>query len=104
MELRNMATTLNHKTSNLGAIITQNRDAILNGWLRDMIGSTRRSDLMKESELQAQCHQFLSLLTQATTKNTNIQATAYDPLREMLGEISRTRAIQGFSARETATF
>lgn len=99
-----MATTLNDKTSNLGAIISQNRDAILNGWLRDMIGSTRRSDLMKESELQAQCHQFLSLLAQATAKNTNIQTAAYDPLREMLAEISRTRATQGFSARETATF
>lgn len=99
-----MATTLNHTTSNLGAIISQNRDAILNGWLRDMIESTRRTDLMKESELQAQCHQFLSLLAQATAKGTNMQATGYDPLREMLAEISRTRALQGFSARETASF
>ncbi len=99
-----MATTLNHKTSNLGSIIANHRDAILNGWLRDMIGSTRRSDLMKESELQGQCQQFLSLLAQATAQSTNIQAATYDPLREMLQEISRTRAIQGFSARETATF
>jgi hypothetical protein len=45
-----MATTLNHKISNLGLIIAQHRDPILNGWLRDMLGSTRRSDLMKESE------------------------------------------------------
>lgn len=99
-----MATTLNHKISNLGAIISQNRDAILTGWLRDMVGSTRRTDLMKESELQAQCHQFLSLLAQATSKNTNIQSAAYDPLREMLAEVSRTRAIQGFNTRETASF
>jgi rsbT co-antagonist protein RsbR len=59
---------------------------------------------MKESELHAQCQQFLSLLAQATAQSTNIQASTYDPLREMLTEISRTRAIQGFSARETAMF
>ena len=99
-----MATTLNHKTSHLGSIIAQHRDAILNGWLRDMIASTRRSDLMKQSELQTQCQRFLSLLAQATTQDTNTQGSAYDPLREMLEEISRTRAIQGFSTRETATF
>jgi rsbT co-antagonist protein RsbR len=99
-----MATVLNHKTSNLGSIIAQHRDEILNGWLRDMLGSTRRSDLIKESELQAQCSQFLSLLAEATSQNANIQSGAYDPMREMLVEISRTRAIQGFSARETAMF
>ncbi|HKU26605.1 MAG TPA: STAS domain-containing protein [Candidatus Sulfotelmatobacter sp.] len=99
-----MATTLNHRTSNLGSIIANHREAILSGWLRDMIGATRRSDLMKESELQLQCQQFLSLLGQATSSSANVQTTAYDPLREMLAETSRTRAIQGFSARETAMF
>ena len=99
-----MSTTLNHKTSNLGAIIAQHRETILSGWLRDMIGSTRRSDLMKESELQAQCNQFLTLLSQATSQSVNIQAAAYDPVREMLAETSRTRATQGFSPRDTAMF
>jgi rsbT co-antagonist protein RsbR len=99
-----MATTLNHKTSNLGSIISQHRDAILAGWLRDMMGSTRRSDLIKESQLQAQCQQLLSLLAQATAQSTNTQTAAYDSLREILAEISRTRALQGFSARETAMF
>lgn len=99
-----MTTILNQKTSNLGSIIARHRDAILTGWLRDMIGSTRRADLMKESELREQCQQFLSLLANATIQGTEIEASVYDPLREILAEISRTRAIQGFSARETATF
>ena len=99
-----MATSLNQNTTNLGSIIAQHRDSILRGWLRDMMGATRRSDLMKESELQTQCNQFLGLLAQATSQSGNLQSAAYDPLREMLAEISRTRAIQGFSASETATF
>lgn len=99
-----MATTLNHKTSSLGSIISQHRDEILTGWLRDMGGSTRRNDLMKESELQSQCQRMLSLLAQAAGQSANLQTATYDPLREMLTEISRTRALQGFTARETAMF
>jgi rsbT co-antagonist protein RsbR len=99
-----MATILNHRTTNLGSLIAEHREGILAGWLRGMLGATRRSDLMKESELQAQCSQFLSLLAQATSQSADIQSSAYDPLREMLAETSRTRAIQGFTARECATF
>jgi rsbT co-antagonist protein RsbR len=99
-----MATILNHRTSGLGSIIAQHQDEILSGWLRDMIGTTRRSDLMKESELRTQCNQFLNLLAQATVQSGDIQSSNYEPLREMLAEVSRTRAIQGFSARECATF
>jgi rsbT co-antagonist protein RsbR len=99
-----MATILNHRTSSLGSIIAQHRDEILSGWQRDMLGATRRTDLMKESELQTQSNQFLGLLAQATSQSGDIQSSTYDPLREMLAEISRTRAIQGFTARECATF
>jgi rsbT co-antagonist protein RsbR len=99
-----MATVLNPRTSNLGSIIAQHRDDILSGWLRDMLGTTRRSDLMKESELQSQCNQVLGSLAQATAQSGDIQSATYDPLKEMLAEISRTRAIQGFTARECATF
>ena len=99
-----MATTLNQKGSGLGSIIGQHKNEILSGWLRDMLGTTRRSDLMKESELQEQCNQFLTLLAQATSQSANVQSSTYDPLRDMLTEISRTRALQGFTARECATF
>jgi rsbT co-antagonist protein RsbR len=100
-----MATTLNQKASNLASIIAQHKAEILSEWLRDMGAATRRSDLMKDSELQAQCSQFVELLAQATAAgNSSFQSEAYGPMREMLGELSRTRALQGFSAKETATF
>jgi rsbT co-antagonist protein RsbR len=59
---------------------------------------------MKESELQSQCQRFLALLAQGAAHGGNVESGVYDPLRELLNEISRTRAQQGFSARETATF
>ena len=99
-----MATTLNHQSSSLGSILARHKDGILKEWIRAMVASTRRSDLIKESELQSQCSQFLQLLAQATGTGGSLDSAGFDALREMLSEISRTRAIQGFSARETATF
>ena len=99
-----MATTLNQHVSNLGSIIARHKDEILKEWLREMIGATRRSDLMKDSELEAQCKRFLELLAGATAAGGSAQAGASDPMLEMLSEISRSRARQGFTARETATF
>jgi rsbT co-antagonist protein RsbR len=99
-----MATSINQNTTSLGSIISQHRDSILSGWMRGMSGTTRRSDLMKDSELQSQCNQFLGLLAQATSQSGNVQSSVYDSLRDMLSEASRTRALQGFTARDTATF
>ncbi len=100
-----MATTLNQKTSGLGSIIAQHREQILSEWLREMGGAARRSDLIKESELQSQCSRFIGLLADATAQaGTTVQSAAYDPLRELLGDISKSRAVQGFTARETAVF
>jgi rsbT co-antagonist protein RsbR len=100
-----MATMINQKTSVLGSLIAQNKDQILREWTAEMNDSARRGDLMKEVELRSQCARFLDLLAQGTAgAGTNVQSGAYDPMREMLGEISQSRAQQGFSAKETATF
>lgn len=99
-----MATTLNQQAGSLGAILTRHKDDILKEWLREMVGSTRRSDLIKESELQAQCKGLLDLLTTATATGGTAESGSFAGVREMLSEISRSRATQGFSATETATF
>ena len=100
-----MATMLNQKASSLTSIIAQHKAGILSEWMREMSAATRRGDLMKESELQSQCSRFIELLAQATASGgSGFQSQAYDPMREMLAEISRSRAAQGFSAKETATF
>jgi rsbT co-antagonist protein RsbR len=96
--------TLNPQTSVLGSIIAQRKREILEEWLREMVGSTRRSDLMKESELKMQCSNILDSLAAATADGSAVDSATYDSIREKLSEISRTRAAQGFTARETATF
>jgi rsbT co-antagonist protein RsbR len=96
---------INDKVLGLSSILARSQEEILAEWIKEMTGSTRRSDLMKESELRSQCSQFLRLMQQALdTAGSNMQASAWDKVREMLGDVSRTRAQQGFSPSETATF
>src|SRR5947209_16117164 len=99
-----MATTTVNQNASLASIIERRRESILAEGLREMSGATRRSDLMKESELQGQCGQFLDLLARASGTGTNVQAASYEPLREMLLDISRVRVQKGFTPRETAMF
>lgn len=75
-------------------------------WVREMASTTRRSDLMKDAELKSQTTQFVQSLAKAVeTGNTDdIGSRNFDAVRELLSEISRSRASQGFSPSETASF
>jgi rsbT co-antagonist protein RsbR len=80
-------------------------ERILAEWMREMSGSVRRRDLIKESDLQAECSKFLHLLKQAIQAGgSNTQSPAFEPVKELLSEFSRSRALKGFNASETATF
>ena len=89
----------------LSGILARDEQVILSDWLKEMNASTRRSDLIKDNELGAQCAQFLKLVRQAAqTAGSNFRGSVWDPVREMLSEISRSRAVQGFTPAETAMF
>src|SRR5258708_2537440 len=60
---------------------------------------------ISESELTVQCRDFLQLFRDAIAKaGVDVANPAYTQGRDFLGEISGSRALQGFSPRETATF
>jgi rsbT co-antagonist protein RsbR len=91
----------------LQQIIIKAHKELLAEWLQTQLAAdTYRSDLMKESELREQSREFLALLQDAvrTGDMQNVESTAWTPVKEFLAAISRTRAIQGFSPAETATF
>ena len=100
-----ISSTADHKAKGLAVIVARNEEAILSEWMREMTGAVRRSDLIKESEVRAQCSQFLRHLRDGLdTGNLSFQSPAWDRVREMLGEVSKSRAIQGFTPSETASF
>jgi rsbT co-antagonist protein RsbR len=60
---------------------------------------------IREAELQTQGRNFLGLLTAALDKaGPDVANAAFGPVRDFLGDVSRSRALQGFSPSETATF
>ena len=75
-------------------------------WVREMTSSTRRSDLLQEPELKSQASQFVKALASAAEGGSidDIGSSNFTELREILTDISRSRAVQGFTPSETATF
>jgi rsbT co-antagonist protein RsbR len=95
----------NSKAAGLVEVLAQHEASILEGWIREMSGATRRADLIKEGELRGQCTEFLKLLRKGAESGTaDLEAAPWQGARGQLTEISRSRAQQGFTPTETATF
>src|ERR1700742_2015254 len=66
---------------------------------------TLHTGRISEGELQSQSKNFLHLLRDALAKGgSDVAGTAYEPAKAMLSDLSHSRAQQGFSPTETATF
>lgn len=92
--------------NDLAEIISQNEDQIRSEWIRTMSKSTERGDLISKTELNEQCRNILRAIVEGikTSGPTEISATGWNTARELLNEISASRARQGFSPVEVATF
>jgi len=89
----------------LAEVLAKHETAVLDEWVKQMSSATRRADLMKDADLRAQCARFLKLLKQGIESGTlDLQSSSWQPVRDLLAELSRTRAQQGFTPTETATF
>ena len=89
----------------LGAI-QQNREPILQDWLQRLKGAVRRRDLINERELESEAAEILSAIADVSDGTTleDFNAAGWQPLKEMLASLSTSRASQGFTPSETATF
>ena len=88
----------------LAQILSANRAAILERWVENQSQVVGRG-VISPAALSAESTEFLSLLTSAIeTGSDSIQDPEWDQVRDALANISRTRAEQGFSPSETATF
>jgi rsbT co-antagonist protein RsbR len=94
-------------STDLGTIISRDEDEILTEWMREMADATKRGDLIKNGELREQCTQLLGMIRSATggeEQSFSVHSAKWQAVRELLDEISRTRAVQGFTPSETARF
>jgi len=96
------------RQSSLPEILRKHEADLLSGWLREQqAGIGRRRELISDRELESQSREFLGLLRAAAQDGDATQAATapeWAAVRDLLGGMSRSRSLQGFTPAETATF
>jgi rsbT co-antagonist protein RsbR len=88
-------------------LIQKHEGEILQDWMQaQMTAVTARPDLMQKAELEDQSRTMLQALKDglASGDASDIEGPAWRAVRDSLASISQSRARQGFSPSETATF
>jgi len=89
----------------LAGILSEGRDQILAEWVqlqRSDLGT--RNNLLKQGELEQQCGDFLAALGAGLERGGDPSSEGWSQVRDFLSGLSRSRARQGFTSTETATF
>ena len=96
----------NKSLSIIAGIVEQNADAIISRWQQLLVESgANGGGRIKEAELRTQCRDFLAALSRGLSNGAEkIGDEAFALARELLDGMSRSRAAQGFTPTETATF
>ena len=89
----------------LSSLIEDKQTEVLARWRELLTVGGGAGGRIKDAELQKQCRDFLGALARGLAAGaTSIAEEGFTPARELLGEVSRSRATQGFTPTETATF
>ncbi len=90
----------------LAAILRQCEAEILADWLREQAAAATRRDQVHEAETRQMSKEFLTALTQPVGASPAFdqRAPEWGRVREILDQLSSSRATHGFSPSETATF
>ncbi|HET9695280.1 MAG TPA: STAS domain-containing protein [Terriglobales bacterium] len=92
--------------SRIAEVLKKHESDLLSNWMQNMPATTRRTDMIGESEFREQCTQFIRLLEEATEHGdlADVQGRHWSVLREFLTDIVRARVQQGFTPSQIATF
>ena len=98
---------MNRPASRLPAIVEQHQKEVLTEWLNNQMSSGNwRAGRLQESQLRDESQRFLALFTKAVQEGLEFDARSpqWADVREFLSELSRSRATQGFTPSQVATF
>jgi rsbT co-antagonist protein RsbR len=88
----------------VATILERHEKDMLNEWVDQQLAAvTRRRDLVNDQEVREDSRRFLAIFRQAVQNDSGADAD-WSEARAFLEDLSRTRARQGFSPSETATF
>jgi rsbT co-antagonist protein RsbR len=93
-------------SSRLPEILRRHEGEILTDWVRQQAASGSAGGKIRESDSRERSRSLLTAVREAleTGSAADINGAPWAPARELLAELSRNRARQGFSPVETATF
>jgi len=83
-------------------ILKNDTTGLLAEWMSEL--RTRSDNRISGTDIEGQATELLKLVATAAAVSTDTGSADWAPVRAFLDEVSRTRAQQGFSAQETATF
>lgn len=105
MAAENIAQT--HDTSHVVNLLVKRHDEIINLWIKDRLDSGEfRDELIPKKELRRQSQQIVDMLARSIkdSEGGDFDTAAYDEMRIFLNEISRARAVKGYTPLENATY
>jgi len=93
--------------TDIAKLLQKKKKQLLESWMTKQLSDAMlREDLMSNEDLREQSNEFLDELLKAVSTNhvEDINAPAYEQVKEVLSGISISRAKQGFSPRETGIY
>jgi rsbT co-antagonist protein RsbR len=90
----------------ISQLIQENQAEIGADWITQIDAQTLRNNAVSKDQLRAHCQQFLAAFANATRGGEldNVDHRSWDEVRDLLADISSTRAKGGSTPSETATF
>jgi rsbT co-antagonist protein RsbR len=95
------------KQSVLSTVLAEHEKTILQDWMRlQAEEGALESGQISRAELQEQSSRFLEAFRRAVQAGgvDETRGTEWDAMRQLVGEISRSRVLQGFTPTQTAMF
>jgi rsbT co-antagonist protein RsbR len=92
--------------SGISELLKKYENELHTEWMAELAGALRNDTRISESELSAQTMEFLSVLRNAVGHGEvdDLAGPHWQPVREFLEQVSRSRASQGFTSEQTAIF
>ena len=92
--------------SKIAEVLQKHQPPILDEWTKSLLQGGRRADLISDKELKGQATELLASITASARsgKVSEVNGLEWSSTREMLHDIASSRAKQGFTSSETATF
>ncbi len=92
--------------SRIAGVVRKHESSILEEWLKLQTSSgARRSDLINDADLRHDSRSFLNAFADAVQHGSStLEGKEWTAVLSQLGQISRSRAMKGFSPTETAMF